>query len=57
MQQNDKAEDMAVDEEEDIYTYEDEKGPVKEKGDWVGVERDRRSAFLIMGGLRAEGIL
>ncbi|KAK2466234.1 hypothetical protein APHAL10511_001876 [Amanita phalloides] len=29
----------------------------KKKGDWMGVDRDRRSAFLIMGALRSEGIL
>jgi hypothetical protein len=31
--------------------------PMKRRGDWVGVERDRRSAFLIMGALKSEGIL
>ncbi|KIY49221.1 hypothetical protein FISHEDRAFT_41103, partial [Fistulina hepatica ATCC 64428] len=31
--------------------------PDKLKGDWVGVARDRRSAFLIIGALRSEGIL
>ena len=27
------------------------------QGDWVGVDRDQRSAFLIMGALRSEGLL
>jgi hypothetical protein len=27
------------------------------RGDWVGLERDRRSSFLIVGALRSEGIL
>lgn len=29
----------------------------KRPGDWVGIDRDRRSAFLIIGSLRSEGIL
>ncbi len=28
-----------------------------QKGDWTGVDRDRRSAFLIIGALKSEGIL
>lgn len=31
--------------------------PTQRKGDWVGIDRDRRSAFLIIGALRSEGIL
>ena len=27
------------------------------KGDWTGVDRDRRSAYLIIGALRGEGLL
>lgn len=27
------------------------------QGDWVGVDRDQRSAFLIVGALRSEGLL
>ncbi|KAJ8472383.1 hypothetical protein ONZ45_g16670 [Pleurotus djamor] len=34
--------------EDDIYAYGDELVPAKVKGDWVGVDRDRRSAYLIM---------
>ncbi|THH10239.1 hypothetical protein EW145_g1467 [Phellinidium pouzarii] len=45
-------------EDDDIYAYEDEEDPsVKQKGDWTGVDRDRRSAFLIIGALKSEGIL
>ena len=27
------------------------------KNDWIGIERDRRSAFCVIGALRPEGIL
>ncbi|KAJ7700125.1 hypothetical protein B0H17DRAFT_1048688 [Mycena rosella] len=41
----------------DIYACGDE-GLVRRKDrDWLGVNRDRRSAYLIIGGLRSEGIL
>ncbi|GBE79550.1 hypothetical protein SCP_0207500 [Sparassis crispa] len=40
---------------DDIYVSEDM--PADRKGDWVGVDRDRRSAYLIIGALRSEGIL
>lgn len=45
-------------EDDDIYVYGDEEDPSeKQKGDWTGVDRDRRSAFSIMGSLKSEGIL
>jgi hypothetical protein len=32
--------------------------PSKTKqGDWQGIERDRRAAFLIIGALKSEGLL
>ena len=43
--------------EDDVYVYGDEDLVKERKGDWVGLERDRRSAFLIMGALKSEGIL
>lgn len=43
--------------EEDIYAYGVEDIAEKNAGDWIGVDRDRRSAYLIMGALRSEGIL
>ena len=43
--------------QEDIFVTGEEGLPVKRRGDWVGVDRDRRSAFLIIGALRSEGIL
>ena len=42
----------------DVFAYETEEDPSqKQSGDWTGVERDRRSAFLIVGALRPEGML
>ena len=45
------------DDGEDIFVYGDEDPPKRRKGDWTGIDRDRRSAFLIIGALRSEGIL
>ncbi|KAH9849756.1 hypothetical protein C2E23DRAFT_877980 [Lenzites betulinus] len=42
--------------EDDIYAEEGDL-PATRKGDWVGVERDRRSAFLIIGALKQENML
>jgi len=42
--------------DDDIYVSEDDLS-LDKKNDWVGVERDRRSAFLVIGALRPEGIL
>ncbi|KAI0365252.1 hypothetical protein BV20DRAFT_1039017 [Pilatotrama ljubarskyi] len=44
------------DDDDDIYATEGDLPPTR-KGDWVGVERDRRSAFLIIGALKQEGLL
>ncbi|KNZ74451.1 hypothetical protein J132_06911, partial [Termitomyces sp. J132] len=48
---------MASESPEDIYVYGDEDIPEKQPKDWIGIDRDRRSAYLIMGALRSEGIL
>lgn len=40
---------------EDLFGKEDEAEP--QIGDWHGIERDRRSAFLIIGALKQEGLL
>ncbi len=42
---------------DDIYVYGDEDVPTFQPGDWTGIERDRRSAFLIISTLKSEGIL
>lgn len=47
-----------AEESDDIFVYGDQDISAKPgKGEWVGIERDRRSAFMIMGTLRSEGIL
>ena len=43
--------------EDSIYISGEDTQPVAKKGDWIGVERDRRSAYLIVGGLRMEGMI
>ena len=43
--------------EDDIWASGEDEEPVYKPGDWVGVERDRRSAYLIIGALRSEGII
>ncbi|KAH7914329.1 hypothetical protein BJ138DRAFT_1209365 [Hygrophoropsis aurantiaca] len=42
---------------DDIFVVGDEGLFTQRKGDWVGIDRDRRSAFLIIGALKSEGIL
>jgi hypothetical protein len=49
-----KKEELVID---DVYVPGNQDVSLKRKGDWVGVERDRRSAFLIIGALKSEGIL
>lgn len=43
--------------DDSIYISGEDIQHVVKKGDWAGVERDRRSAYLIVGGLRMEGLL
>ncbi|KAI0081784.1 hypothetical protein K474DRAFT_1656163 [Panus rudis PR-1116 ss-1] len=43
--------------EDDVFCFGDDDRPVHRKGDWVGIDRDRRSAYAIVGGLRMEGLL
>ena len=45
-----------VEDEDDIYASEDDHPPIR-KGDWIGMERDRRSAYLIIGALKQENLL
>jgi hypothetical protein len=44
-------------EEPGVFVYGDEGLVTHRKGDWTGVDRDRRSAYLIIGALRGEGLL
>jgi hypothetical protein len=49
----DKGED-----DDDIYAYEDEPDSRdRQRGDWTGADRDLRSAFLITGSLKMDGII
>ena len=43
--------------DDDIWVSGEDEESVDRPGDWVGVERDRRSAYLIIGALRSEGII
>lgn len=45
------------DNDDDIYEYADEVDSATQRGDWTGVERDRRAAFLMWGALKTEGLL
>lgn len=60
-EEEERAEELKSKEEEnvsdDIYVSDETADEVPVKGDWTGVERDRRSAFLIIGALKSEGIL
>jgi hypothetical protein len=44
-------------EEDDVYVSPDQDIPSHSKGDWAGVDRDRRSAYLIIGALRSDGLI
>jgi hypothetical protein len=53
-------EKKAVNEEpvrDDIFVSPDDDEPGHSKGDWEGVDRDRRSAYLIIGALRSDGLI
>ena len=55
-ERGDKEAGIVID-QDDIYAFGEDGHCVKSEDDWTGVERDRRSAFLIMGALKSEGIL
>ena len=42
---------------DDVYVSPDQDVPCHSKGDWAGVDRDRRSAYLIIGALRSDGLI
>ncbi|PPQ71366.1 hypothetical protein CVT24_011752 [Panaeolus cyanescens] len=42
---------------DDPYNWDNDEVVELKKGDWMGLDRDQRSAFLIMGALRQEGLL
>ncbi|EGO01931.1 hypothetical protein SERLA73DRAFT_71091 [Serpula lacrymans var. lacrymans S7.3] len=55
--QEKQMEQQSGDSSDDIYVSGDQNLPTQRRGDWLGVDRDRRSAFLIIGALKSEGIL
>jgi len=42
---------------DEVYVSPDQDVPSHSKGDWAGVDRDRRSAYLIIGALRSDGLI
>ena len=52
--QNKPTSHRAVD---NIYFSDSDDFLSQSRGDWVGVDRDRRSAFLIIGALKSEGLI
>ena len=46
----------AQEDDDDIYATEDDHPPFK-KCDWIGLDRDRRSAYMIINVLKQEGLL
>ena len=50
-------EEFVYNEMEDIFVTPEDDGSSHSKGDWVGVDRDRRSAYLIIGALRSDGLI
>lgn len=51
---NEESEEMKTD---DIFVVGHEDIPESKRGDWLGLDRERRSAFVILGALRSEGLL
>jgi len=57
-QRSTKQEDIGkAREDDDIFVLPEHDVPSPSKGDWVGVDRDRRSAYLIIGALRSDGLI
>jgi len=50
-------EEFVWNEKEDIFVTPEDDGSSHSKGDWVGADRDRRSAYLIIGALRSDGLI
>lgn len=52
-----KTEAQDSQDKDDPYAWDTEEVKDWKSNDWVGLERDRRSAFLIIGALRSESLL
>jgi hypothetical protein len=44
-------------EEDGLFVSAEDDAPSHSKGDWAGVDRDRRSAFLIIGALKLDRVI
>lgn len=42
---------------DELFVLPEDDVPRHSKGDWAGVDRDRRSAYLIIGALRSDGLI
>ena len=42
---------------EDIFVSAEDDEASHSKGDWGGIDRDRRSAYLIIGALKSDGLI
>ena len=42
---------------DEVFILAEDDVPEHSKGDWAGVDRDRRSAYLIIGALRSDGLI
>jgi hypothetical protein len=51
------AEKSEIQDDDDPYAWDNGEVVEWKRNDWIGVDRDRRSAFLIMGALRSESLL
>lgn len=56
-EQRTKNQDVVRKDMEDIFATPEDDGSGHSKGDWGGVDRDRRSAYLIIGALRSDGLI
>jgi|SRR6266404_6128231 len=43
--------------DDELFVLAQDDVPTHSKGDWAGVDRDRRSAYLIIGALRTDGLI
>ena len=54
---NRTAEKSEIQDDDDPYAWDNGEVVEWKRNDWIGIDRDRRSAFLIMGALRPESLL
>lgn len=47
----------STDEDADLYCTLGEDDKEEHRNDWIGIARDRRSAYLILGSLKSDGLI